>query len=154
MLRATSPPPQLVVAPPAKPNPPSPDATPIPEPAVPNVADLKQAPAHIFSLPPVDPPAQPANAVPLPNTNEIHVQVDAPFFFSANDVQPAPLEQVAHLTLSTTPELALIPAPPQPVEVLPPPAPPQAVVITRKAPPPKPGKFFGKVRAFFASIFR
>jgi hypothetical protein len=150
VMRAASPPPRPV-PPPVKP---PADATPIPEPALPNVADLKQGPAPTFPLP-VDPPAPPTNAAPPPNTNEIHVQVDAPFFFSANDVEPAPLEQVAHLSLSTTPELALIPPPPQPMEVRPPPPPPQTVVITRKEkPPPKQGKFFGKVRAFFASIFR
>jgi hypothetical protein len=153
VMRAASPPPRPVVAPPVKPNSAPPDAPVTPEPAVPNVADLKQAPAPTFPLP-VDPPATPVDAPPLPNPNEIHVQVDAPFFFSASDVQPAPLEPVARLTLSTAPELALIPAPPQAVELPPPPAPPQTVVITRKAPPPKQGKFFGKVRAFFASIFR
>jgi hypothetical protein len=151
--RAAGPPPRPV-PPPVKPSAPPPEETATLEPAAPNVADLQLGPAPTFSLP-VDPPAPPDNAAPAPNTNEVHVQVDAPFFFNANEVEAAPLEQVARLTLSTTPELALIPAPPQPVEVyLPPAPPPQTVVITRKSPPPKPGKFFGKVRAFFASIFR
>jgi hypothetical protein len=153
--RAAAPPPRPV-PPPVKPSPPPAEETASAEAAVPNLADLKLGPPPTFVLP-VDPPAPPDSA-PAPNTNEVHVQVDAPFFFSANDVQPAPLEQVARLSLSTTPELALIPAPPLPVEVrLPPPPPPPSqttVVITRNAPPPKPAKFFGKVRAFFASIFR
>jgi hypothetical protein len=151
--RAATPPPRPVVPPPAMPAAPAETAA-TPEPAAPNLADLKRGPAPAFSFPPVDLPPPPPDAASLPNTNQVHVQVDAPFFFNANDVQPALLEQVASLTLSTTPELALIPAPPQVVELRPPPPPPQTMVTTRKAPPPKQGKFFGKVRAFFASIFR
>ena len=125
--------------------------------AIPNLADLRQVPRPSLSLPPVEPPIPAAPPLPVTKPSEVHVQVDAPFYFNANDVGPAPLKQVARLTLSTTPELALIPAPPRPAELIPPPPPPpplQPVVITRKNPPPKQGGVFGKVRAFFASIFR
>ena len=153
VLRAATPPP------PPKPyreeTPTAAEATPAAP--IPNLADLKQVPEPSLSLSPVEPPMPLSQPLPATKPSEVHVQVDAPFYFSADDVAPAPLKQVARLTLSTTPELALIPAPPKPAELTPPPPPPpppQPVVITRKTPPPKRGGVFGKVRSFFASIFR
>jgi hypothetical protein len=89
-------------------------------------------------------------AQPLP-AEDLHVQVDAPFVYSGSDADPVILEGATHLRVTAAPALPII--------VLPPPA-SQAqaapVQASAKAPekPPEKRKFFGKVRAFFASIFR
>jgi hypothetical protein len=158
VLRAATPPPRPIPPPPPKPYREEAPVTAAATPGapIPDIADLKQVPRPSLSLSPLEPPLPPSPPLPATQPSEVHVQVDAPFYFNANEVAPAPLHQAARLTLSTTPELALIPAPPRPAELTPPPPPPslQPVVNTRKSRPPKPGGVFGKVRAFFASIFR
>ncbi|MBZ5569845.1 MAG: hypothetical protein LAN64_18605 [Acidobacteriia bacterium] len=98
--------------------------------------------------------AMPLDAPPPPSAaNEVHVQVDAPFVFSANEPEPTPLALVAQLKVSSAPPpWALIPQPPPPPELRPPaPSPPTPAAVQATAPK---RKFFGKIRAFFASIFR
>jgi hypothetical protein len=82
----------------------------------------------------------------------VHVEVDAPFVFSARDPEPAPLEMVAQLRITAAPPWTLIPPPPPPLELRQPSPTPAQVAVAQPAPPKK--KFFGKVRSFFASIFR
>ena len=96
------------------------------------------------------PPSIPPSLIkPLP-TDALHVQVDAPFVYNASDADPMILDGAVRLRVSAAPAL--------PIVVLPPPAPvvQAAPVQTAKAPekPRERKKFFGKVRAFFASIFR
>jgi len=81
-------------------------------------------------------------ALPAPSPNQVHVQVDAPFVFRATDPPPAPLREVAGLPMSYTRRVA-------PPEVLVLPPPPQQVVVKAKH-----TGFFGKVKSFFAAIFR
>ncbi len=143
LIRAAATPPAPVTAEPANPAPPS-AASPIAPPP---------AATYLAGAPPAFPgPAD--QPLPPPLAHEVHVQVDAPFVFSArSEVQAAPLRQVARLSLSTTPEMALIPAPPKPMDLRPPAPPPPAAPQARREPPHKRG-FFAKVGSFFASIFR
>jgi AMIN domain len=85
-----------------------------------------------------------AETAPLPasSPNQVHVQVDAPFVYRATDPPPAPLQEVARLRLSYAP-------PPEPFEVrVLPPAP------AGQADKAKHAGFFGKIKGFFAAIFR
>ncbi len=103
---------------------------------------------------PVPLPPSPAESQepprPAPAAGEVHVQVDAPFVFHADDSAPSPLESGLRLHL----------APQRPLEItpLPPPRPELAQTAKQETPlpPPKPQKkkFFGKLRSFFAAIFR
>jgi hypothetical protein len=94
-------------------------------------------------------PAEPSPMQPLPASKpgETHVQVDAPFVFSAD--APAP-PTTASLRLTNEPMLALL----QP-QVAPPPPPtsaPEMKTAPRKQVPKR--GVFGRLRAAFASIFR
>jgi hypothetical protein len=79
--------------------------------------------------------------LPAPSPNAVHVQVDAPFVFRATDPPPAPVEQVAELRVDHTPPMT-----PVEITVLPPGG-------RQAAPKPNTG-FFGKIKGFFAAIFR
>lgn len=83
--------------------------------------------------------ARPPETAPLPPSkpNAVHIQIDAPFFFNANDPPPPPTHEARLLPPSTlTHPTALDPA------ALPPP------------PPPTPHRsVLGKIRRFFAAIF-
>jgi hypothetical protein len=94
-------------------------------------------------------PAPPASVAPppaAPASSQIHVQVDAPLVFSAIEAVPPPVE-VVRLRLEAAPALPLV--------ALPPPAPTPDQVAAKSAAdkPAEKKKFFGRVRAFFASIF-
>src|SRR5262249_48464556 len=105
------------------------------------------------------PPSDPANVSPsgtLPGSqsltsaaNELHVQVEAPFVFHATGPPPAPVEDVRALPLDSRammqPALA---APLPPAKGRNP-----SVTETASANPPRRG-FFGKLRGFFAAMFR
>lgn len=85
-------------------------------------------------------------------TPAAHVEVDAPFVFHADDPTPSPLEEGISLHLSYKP-MSLVVLPPAVAlspgdQNVPPPA-----LSTPKSKP-KQGGFFGKVKSFFASIFR
>jgi hypothetical protein len=80
-------------------------------------------------------------ALPAPQPNEVHVQVEAPFIYRAGDAPPAPTGEAGHLPVARSAR----PAPLVPV-VLPPPAEAHAKPQSRG--------FFGKVKGFFAAIFR
>lgn len=91
------------------------------------------------------PAAPPASG----SANNVHVQVEAPFVFRANDqpsgapVTPAPVQEAARLPLTYS-------RPPEQLETMV--APPSHPA--RKAAEHKPSKgFFGKVKGFFSSIF-
>jgi AMIN domain len=83
--------------------------------------------------------AIPPETAPLPPSkpNDIHVQVDAPFFFNANDPPPAPAHEAKLLPPSSLP---------RPLGF-------DAVAL----PPPEPAQphrtFLGKIKRFFAAIF-
>jgi hypothetical protein len=108
------------------------------------------------AAPPPEPPAKPAATEPPPTppqppAGEVHVQVDAPFVFRAREPEPPSAEMMARVRLRAVPSL--------PVTVLPPPqqaplAAPAQVSRTEPAEKPRKRGFFGKVRAFFASLFR
>jgi hypothetical protein len=94
-------------------------------------------------------PPQPPQPKPDP---AVHVEVDAPFIFRANDpsASPSPLEGAITLHVARNPPQFI---------VLPPP--PAVAAATTNVPPPVAAKsdgkpkprFFGRVKAFFASIF-
>ena len=82
--------------------------------------------------------------------NDLHVQVEAPFVFHATGPPPAPVEDVRALPLDPRPYQALVVSTPLP------PAPGQKPSGTETASadaPPRRG-FFGKLRGFFAAMFR
>ena len=79
--------------------------------------------------------------LPPPEKNSVHVAVDAPFIFRANDpppVPPAPTKEIAGLAMTYA-----LPSEPLEVTVLPPPP-----------PAPKSRGLFGRVKGFFSGIFR
>lgn len=83
-------------------------------------------------------------------SNDLHVQVEAPFVFRATGPPPAPVEDVRALPLDTRP------LPVTSLTPVPPPASGQKPSGTETAaadPAPRHG-FFGKLRGFFAAIFR
>ena len=92
---------------------------------------------------PVVPPVE-SQPAPTTKPGEVQVQVDAPFVFSAVGPPPS-VATVASLQLEPVPDLAQpeVVAPETPVTLQPP----------AKNKPAKKG-FFGKVRSFFASIFK
>ncbi|MBZ5630446.1 MAG: hypothetical protein LAO06_16425 [Acidobacteriia bacterium] len=118
-------------------------------PPLPNIAELRKKSPPSLAMPS---DATPPPAAPAPAANEVHIQVDAPFVFSANEPEPAPLTLVAQLKVSAAPPWALVPQPPPPPELRPPAPSPPAPAAAQAAAPKR--KFFGRIRAFFASIFR
>jgi hypothetical protein len=125
-------------------------------PETPSIAGLRKPPLPPSLAIPLDSPQpQPVASAPAaaatPAANDVHVEVDAPFVFSARDPEPAPLEQIVQLRFSSAVPLPIDPQPPKPAELQPsPPSPSPAEVA--QAHPKKKG-FFGKVRSFFASVF-
>ena len=82
--------------------------------------------------------------------NDLHVQVEAPFVFRATGPPPAPIEDVRVLPLDRRPVQALVVSTPLP------PASEHKLLGTETASaeaPPRRG-FFGKLRGFFAAMFR
>jgi hypothetical protein len=131
----------------------------IPVPQAPSIASLRKGPPPPSLSIPLDAPLATALAsattpapAPAVRTGEVHVEVDAPFVFSAADPEPAPLVQIAQLKFTSAPPFAIVPPPPQPAELRLPPPPVQIVEVP--AVPKKKSGFFGKVRSFFASVFR
>jgi hypothetical protein len=106
--------------------------------------------AEAVPPPPPAPTAQP-DAKPPDNEPPVHIEVDAPFVYRANEVDSSPLEPAIHLHLSSKPLplVALAPPPPK-IENVPPPPRQTASHVSK----PKSGHFFGRVKSFFASIFR
>ncbi len=82
--------------------------------------------------------------------NELHVQVEAPFVFHATGPPPAPVEDVRALPLDSRPVQAVVLSTP-----LPPPdgRKPSGTETASADAPPRRG-FFGKLRGFFAAMFR
>jgi hypothetical protein len=126
-------------------------------PEAPSIASLRKPPLPPSLAIPLDAP-QPPQAVastpagaPAPAANDVHVEVDAPFVFSASDPEPAPLAQIVELRFSSAMPLPVNPQPPRPAQ-LQPTTPPPAPVVFVEVTPKKKG-FFGKVRSFFASVF-
>jgi hypothetical protein len=126
-------------------------------PEAPSIASLRKPPLPPSLAIPLDAPEppQPVASAPggaaAPVANDVHVEVDAPFVFSARDPEPAPLAQIVQLRFSSAAPLPINPQPPRPAEMqptLPSPLPTVFVEVT-----PKKKSFFGKVRSFFASVF-
>lgn len=88
---------------------------------------------------------------PAPGGEEVHVQVDAPFIFRATEPGPSPLEEGVHLHVASSPPVNITPQPPKPPETAQLVKPNGAQVETHQA---GMKKFFGKLRKFFATIFR
>ena len=103
--------------------------------------------------PPTPAPESPKPQAAAPPPPEEHLQVDAPFVFHGDDSIPDLTENVASLKLTTDRPMSLEP------QVLPPPgkqkSPPKAPTAqaATTAPAPEKRSFFGKIGAFFASIF-
>ncbi len=133
-----------------------------PPPAAPDVSRIagvtKPVPPSLSIplYPPKTPPVADSTTAPLPppSSKEVHVQVDAPFYFSANDPGPAPLAQVVKLKFNWMPPLPIfLPPPEEGVAALPMPLAPVPPVMVARAAPKSKG-FFGKIGSFFSSIFR
>jgi hypothetical protein len=96
----------------------------------------------------------PKAEVPKPSTDPpVHVEVDAPFVFHGDSPDPgqSPLEGAITLHVANNPPV-LVPLPP-PVAMsvnVPPPSPHVDSSLNK----PKQNRFFGRVKSFFASIFR
>ena len=116
---------------------------------LPKLADLKPSPPPPSLSIPVE---QPPVTAPLPATTaqDVHVEVDAPFVFSALDPEPSPVERIAELKFSSAPPFALNPRPPQEVAVRPA---SRVIAATPGEAPPKKKGFFGKIRSFFGAVF-
>jgi len=87
-------------------------------------------------------------ALPASKPNDVHVQVEAPFVFRASDpspAPPAPIEAAQRLSLT----YSLAPLPVQ-TTVLPPPPAPSRQAFAKSSH----RGFFGKIKGFFAAIFR
>jgi len=101
-------------------------------------------------LPANAPTSTPAGASPAAESKEIHVQVEAPFVFRGTDPPPAPMQEARSLPA----ESRSYPAPAL-SDPLPPPARqtqnPGGVATTTATPH---HGFFGKLRGFFAAMFR
>jgi hypothetical protein len=106
------------------------------------------APTPVAATPEPKPvPPQPKSEPP------VHVEVDAPFVFHADEAEASPLDQVVSLHVNNKP---------LPLTVLPPP-PPVLVATSTNVPlpvaekagnKPRQSGFFGRVKSFFASVFR
>jgi hypothetical protein len=127
-------------------------------PEAPSIVSLHKPPLPPSLAIPLDavvPPQPVASApagAPAPAASDVHVEVDAPFVFSASDPEPAPLAQIVELRFSSAVPLPIDPQPPRPAQLQPISPPPLQVVVVEVTP--KKRGFFGKVRSFFASVFR
>ncbi len=117
---------------------------------MPKLADLKPSPPPPSLAIPIE---QPPVTAPLPTTTpqDVHVEVDAPFVFSALDPEPSPVERIAELKFSSAPPFALNPRPPKEVAVRP--ASSVITATTGEQQPKQKRGFFGKIRSFFGSVF-
>ena len=81
---------------------------------------------------------------PLPDSDKVHIKVDAPFVFRATDppLSSAPVREMPRLSLVHSQRL-------EPLEVMV--LPPAPQVIAAK---PRNSGFFGKIKGFFSAIFR
>jgi len=130
-------------------------ATAVPE--APSIVSLRKPPLPPSLAIPLDAPmptqpvaSAPAGA-PVPAANDVHVEVDAPFVFSASDPEPVPLAQIVELRFSSAAPFPIDPQPPRAAQLQPISPPPLQVVVVEVTPKKK--GFFGKVRSFFASVF-
>ena len=99
----------------------------------------------------------PASAPPEPPRPKaqppVHIEVDAPFVFRADDpsASPSPLEGAITLHIARDPPQIVVLPPPPKVQAtttnVPPPVAPKSAAEKSKP------RFFGRVKAFFASIF-
>ncbi len=120
---------------------------------MPKLADLKPTPPPPSLSIPVEQSAAPVPAPSPPATaQDVHVEVDAPFVFSALDPEPSPVERIAELKFSSAPPFALNPRPPQEVSVRP--ASRVSTSAAGEATPKQKRGFFGKIGSFFHSVFR
>jgi len=131
-----SPPPVSETQPPASPNP------------VPSLAVSSEGPVRTANSAPNEQPAAAAPAGVSGSTNELHVQVEAPFVFRATGPPPAPVEDVRGLPLDSR----SLDAPPVSAPL--PPPPPQQVASQKASATPTHRGFFRRLGSFFAAIFR
>ena len=92
------------------------------------------------------------SAAPAPDPKQLHMQVEAPLVFRATDLPPAPIGETRTLPADSRQVAALTLTDPLP------PVPPPALIPSSApsdgtTPPPHRG-FFGKLRGFFAAMFR
>lgn len=87
--------------------------------------------------------------LPPSHPNDVHVEVDAPFVFRATDPQPP--QPPTRAEVQALPSVSY--ARPEPVEILVLPPPQLPAIPAAEARATRPG-FFGKIRHFFAGIFR
>jgi hypothetical protein len=91
-------------------------------------------------------------SLPASRPNDIHVQIDAPFVFRAAEVRPAPAPTLEAKKLpASSPEgtnlLEITVLPPKGTAA-------KATTVEATAPPPPHRSFLGKMKSFFAGMFR
>ena len=74
-------------------------------------------------------------ALPPSKPNEVHVQVEAPFVFRANDPPPPPIQEAGLLPIRSRPSL------------------PQTAALSAESVQPPHRKFLGRIKSFFATLF-
>lgn len=98
---------------------------------------------------PAEAPASNTASTAKENELPVHIEVEAPFVYRAEDAEASPLENAIHLHVRSTPLPLTALAPPPRAENV-----PRATTVTAKtAMKPKQRRFFGRIKAFFASIF-
>jgi hypothetical protein len=110
------------------------------------------APVPVLKAEATPPPIPPAQIAAQPeNQSPVQIEVDAPFVYRAGEEEGSPLETAIHFHVISNPLplTALAPAPP--IENVPIPKRAQKAKNEGK---PKSGRFFGRIKSFFASIFR
>ncbi len=80
------------------------------------------------------------------------MQIDAPFIFRADDVAPSPLESAVHLHVAPSSPVEIAAVPPRPLAAGP--KRKQETAVASVTPVPGKRRFFGKLRSFFAAMFR
>ncbi len=115
-----------------------------PEPLIP---ELLASAAH--APPPASTPAtrRPADASgsmtqPVPDSDKVHIKVDAPFVFRGSGTEVPPAPELAQLSLIYVDRRG-------PLEVMVLPPAPQLIAVK-----PRNSGFFGKIKGFFSAIFR
>jgi hypothetical protein len=130
-----------------------------PPPKIPEKPEEKPAPPLIAATTPAETAPQPTQPLPAPAKGETHVEIDAPFVFNAVEPPTEPVT-LAKVRLTDLPPVMLLTMP-----VVTPPRPsgptaakaaqpPAATAALRADAAPARRGVFGKVRSFFAAMFR
>jgi len=111
-----------------------------PEPVIPELLASAEQPPSAVNLPPAE--AHSTMTQPLPESDKVHIKVDAPFVFRGSDPTAQSAPDLARLSLAWAERF-------EPLEVMVLPPPPQMIAAK-----PRNSGFLGKIKGFFAAMFR